>query len=217
MKKYLKRIAGVGSGNYINFWKSKGFSNEAINSNTASNHSITPELSFYGTKTRVELNQSCLKQNKVTYNHGTIVNINIVYQVSKNYNLGSYPTLENYLFGAINFTNHADIDQYKYFGYGIVFDRTGESSFGSRRFGRNAIIFEVDRSSSVNAYNKKKHIFVLGKDFTQELDNTTIYAEKLYSINFTENNKKYEIVPYPLSLGNISKVLSVDKTNKKQD
>ena len=121
------------------------------------------------------------------------------------------------MFGAINFTKYVDIDQYKYFGYGIVFDRTGESSFGSRRFGRNAIIFGVDRSSSVNAYNKKKHIFVLGKYFTQELDNTTIYAEKLHSINFTENNKKYEIVPYPLCLGNISKVLSVDKTNKKQD
>ena len=150
MKKYLKRIAGVNSGNYIyynyiNFWKSKGFSNEAINSNTASNHSITPELSFYGTKTRVEFNGSCLKQNKVTYNHGAIVNTYIVYEIIKNYNINSYPTLESYLFGAINLNKHFDIDQYKCFGYGIGFDRTGEFSFGSRRFGRNAIILGVDK------------------------------------------------------------------------
>ena len=44
-------------------------------------------------------------------------------------------------------------------------------------------------SSSVNA-NSKKNVLVLGKDFVQGLDNTAIYVGKLYSINFTENNKK---------------------------
>ena len=37
------------------------FSDERLNSNTASNYSITPELSFYGTKTRVQFNESYLK------------------------------------------------------------------------------------------------------------------------------------------------------------
>ena len=46
-------------------------------------------------------------------------------------------------------------------------------------------------SSSVHANNKTKNILVLGKDFVQELDNKKIYAEKLYSINFTENNRKF--------------------------
>ena len=46
-------------------------------------------------------------------------------------------------------------------------------------------------SSSVHANNKTKNILVLGKGFVQGLDNTTIYAEKLYSVNFTENNKKF--------------------------
>ena len=32
---------------------------------------------------------------------------------------------------------------------------------------------------------------VLGKDFVQGLHDITIYAEKLYSINFTKNNKKF--------------------------
>ena len=113
MQKYFKRIAGVSSGNFIYFWKSKGLSDERINSNTASNHSITPELRYYGTKTRVEFNGSCLKQDKVMYNHGTIVNICIVYEISNNYNINSYPTLENFLFGAVRLTKHVNIDQCK--------------------------------------------------------------------------------------------------------
>ena len=36
-----------------------------------SNHSI-PELSYFGTKTRVKFNGICLKQYKVTFTHGTI-------------------------------------------------------------------------------------------------------------------------------------------------
>ena len=89
MQKYFKRIAGVGSGNYIYFWKSKRFSDERINSNTASNYyssitpvlSITPESSYTVTKTRVKFSGSCLKQDKAIYNHGAIVNIYIVYEI----------------------------------------------------------------------------------------------------------------------------------------
>ena len=61
MQKYFEMIADACSGSYIYFWKSKGLSRERINSTTASNHSITPELSYYGTKTRVKFNGSCLK------------------------------------------------------------------------------------------------------------------------------------------------------------
>ena len=84
---------------------------ESLDSITASNCKITPELSFYGTKTRVEFNGSCLKQDKVTYNYGTIVNICTVYEINKNYSISSYPTLENCLFGAVSFTKNADIDK----------------------------------------------------------------------------------------------------------
>ena len=51
-----------------------------------SNHSITPNLDYYGTKTRVEFNGSCLKQDSVTFDHGKIVNIYIVYEIDKNIN-----------------------------------------------------------------------------------------------------------------------------------
>ena len=47
--RYFRKIVGVGSGNYIYFWKSISLSDERLNSNTASNYKITPELSFYGT------------------------------------------------------------------------------------------------------------------------------------------------------------------------
>ena len=174
-------IAGVGSGNYIYFWKSKGLSDERLDSITASNSKITPELSFYGTKTRVEFNGSCLKQDKVTLNHGTIVNIYIVYEISKNYNISSYPALENCLFGAVILTKNADIDQYKYSGYGIGFDRGRDFSFGNG-IGKNCIIFGADLSSSSHADNKKNNLLVLGKDFVQGTNGTTIYAEKLKKI-----------------------------------
>ena len=63
-------VAGVGGGNYIYFWKFKGLSDEWINSITTSDYSITPELSYYGTKTRVKFGGTCLKLDKATYNHG---------------------------------------------------------------------------------------------------------------------------------------------------
>ena len=46
MCRYFKRIAGVGSGNYIYFLKSKGLSDERLDAVTGSNYKITPELSF---------------------------------------------------------------------------------------------------------------------------------------------------------------------------
>ena len=76
---YFERIIGVGNGDYIYFWTSKGLSDECINSITASSYSITQESSYYGCKIRVKFNGSCFKQDKITYTHGKIVNIDIVY------------------------------------------------------------------------------------------------------------------------------------------
>ena len=174
MYRYFKRIAGVCSSNYIYSWKSKGLSDEELDSITASNYKTTPELSFYGTKTKVEFNESCLKPDKVTYNCGKMVNIYIVYKISKNYNISSYPTLENCLFGAVILTKNADIDKYKYSGYGIGFDRHGEFRFGNGLV-KNCIIFGADLSSSSRANNKKKKdILVLVKILYKE------YMEQQY-------------------------------------
>ena len=59
MYRYFERIVGAGSSNYIDFWKSKGLSDKRLDSITASNYKITPELSFYGTNTRVQFNGKC--------------------------------------------------------------------------------------------------------------------------------------------------------------
>ena len=178
-----------GNGEYIYFWKSKGLFDERINSITTSNYSITPSLDYLGAKIRVKFNGSCLKQDKITYNHGKIVNIHIVYEIYKNYNNSSYLTLENCLYGAVTWTKNIDIDECRYSGYGIGFDRKGTFSFGNG-FGKNCIIFGVDMSFSVHIVNTKKDILVLVEDPTQEIDGTTLIAEKRYLINFTENNKK---------------------------
>ena len=70
------------------------------------------------------------------------------------------------MLGAVSLTKHVDIDQDKYSGYCIGFQRKGEFSFGNG-FVRNCIILGVDMSSSVHANNRKNKILVLGKDFTQ--------------------------------------------------
>ena len=85
-------------------------------------------------------------QNKISYDHVKIVNICIVYHISKNYNISSCPTLENCLFGAVSLTKNTDIVKYKYSGYGIGFDRKGFFLHPSGGTGRNVIIFGVDMS-----------------------------------------------------------------------
>ena len=46
-------------------------------------------------------------------------------------------------------------------------------------------------SNFVHPNNRTKNILVLGAEFTQGLDNTTIYAKKLYSISPTKTNTKF--------------------------
>ena len=57
-------------------------------------------------------------------NHEKVVNIYVVYELNKIAAIGNnFPTLQNALFGAVTLTKNADIDKYKYSGYGIGFDR----------------------------------------------------------------------------------------------
>ena len=190
MYRYFKMIAGVGNGSCIYYCISKGLSNERINSIKTPNHSITLNLDYYGTKTRVKFNGSCFKQDSVTFNHGKVVNIYNCYEISKSINISKYPTLENCLFRAISLTENAVINKYKYSGYGIGFDRHWSFSTPGIGLEQNAIIFGVDKSSSTKIDNRKKDILILGKGSIQGLEHT-LSAEKMYSINFTEHNKNF--------------------------
>ena len=89
-----------------------------------------------------------MKQDSVTFSHGKVVNIYIVYEISKSINISNYPTQENCLFGAVSLTKNADINKYKHSGYGIGYDRHGHFSSPGIGLGRNVIIFGVDMSSS---------------------------------------------------------------------
>ena len=117
MYRYFKMITNTV---YISSWKSKGLSTESIKPPTRYDNSLTPALNYYGTKTRLKFTGSCLKQSKISCNHGKVVNIYLVYELG-----ASRPTLKNFLFGAATLTKNADIDKYGYSRYGIGFDRRG--------------------------------------------------------------------------------------------
>ena len=46
LQRYFKRTAGAGSGNHIYYWKSKGLSDERINSIKTSDYGTSPYLSY---------------------------------------------------------------------------------------------------------------------------------------------------------------------------
>ena len=134
----------------------------------------------------------------------------------------------------------AEIDKFRYSGYGIGFDRRSSFSFPGGGFGQNIIIFGADMNSSIHIDNKGKDILILGP--VQGLGEHSLTAEKMYSINFTLTKNKFclslhyngansylfvngteiikfkakdsEIVASPLSLGNISKDWSVNNMKR---
>ena len=95
-------------------------------------------------------------------------------------------TLGNSLFGAVKLTKNADFDKYKYSGYIIIFLLSDDS-----RFSKNVIKFGADTSPSRRVCNRKKDILILGKGPVQDVDDTTLTREKKYTINFSEQHKKF--------------------------
>ena len=241
MRKYFKLNTIVAVIDLVLSWRFKGISNESIKPPTTSDNSLNPRLSYYGTKIRVQFTGSCLKQPKFTFTHKKVVNIYIVYELGASSSHISNPTLINCLFGAVTLTKNADLEKHGYSGYGIGFERRSSFSFPSGGFGQNVLIFGADMSSSIHVDNKKKDILVLGRGPTQGLE-STLTAEKMYSINFTVTKNKFclslqyngansylfvndteiyefkakdsEIVASPLCLDNIPKDRSTDNMKK---
>ena len=168
----------IASTDYVSSWKSKRLSAETIKPPTTSDNSFTPALSYYGTKTRVKFTGSCLKQAKISYTHGKVINIYIVYKLGTSSPHDNDHTLKNCLFIVVTLTKNTSIDKYGYSGYGIGFDGRTVFSFPCSRFGQNVITFGVDMSSSVHVDNNKKDILILGSGPTQGLEHT-ITAEKI--------------------------------------
>ena len=67
-------------------------------------HLILFLILHVGSKIRLEFKKTCLKQDKISFNHGKIINVYIVYEINKKFNISIYPTLENCFFGAVKLT-----------------------------------------------------------------------------------------------------------------
>ena len=147
-------------------------------------------IDYFDDKIRLKFNGSCLKQPKILYTHGKVVNVYIVYELGISSSYNNDPTLKNCLFDAVTMTKNADFDKYKYSGFRIGFDRTSSFSFPGGGFGQNVLIYGSDMSSSAHIGNKKEDILVLGKGPIQGLE-YTLTAEKMYSFNFTVTKKKF--------------------------
>ena len=114
-------------------------------------------------KTKKKFDGTYLKQDKITFTHGNIVNIYIVYEIDLwDCGYDHYPVLENSLF-TVKLIKNADIDKYKYsLNFGIEF--YGRGTFLVRgQFGRNIIIFGVDMTYSAHFDNKGSEILILGE------------------------------------------------------
>ena len=105
---YFKVITNT---DYVSSWKSKELSAKSIKPLTTSDNSFTPALSSYGAKTGAKFVGSCLKQPKISFTHGRVENIYIVYELCASSSHNNDPTLKICLFGAVTLTKNADIDK----------------------------------------------------------------------------------------------------------
>ena len=139
INKYFKIFANK---KYISLWQSKGLSDETSKPPATSENSLTPSIDYLGNKIRLKFNGSILRQRKVSYTHGKVVNIYIVYELGAFSPHSDDPTLKNCLFGAVTLTINADIDEYGYSGFRIGLDIKSCFSFPGGGFGQNVIILE---------------------------------------------------------------------------
>ena len=129
--------------------------------------------------------RSILTSNNDHVINDNVINIYIVYKLDPITSRDTTFTIQNALFGAMQITKNTDTSKYNYKGYGICFDESEEfthvrkrGNFNDNTNGRNVIIFGVDMSFSKHADNKANNIYVMGKDYIQKINHTTIYAEK---------------------------------------
>ena len=186
----------------ISEWKSTGifiYSNYSSMKGIEDTKTKLPELENDG-RMHVYLQGNHFQQNNVIIpNNNNVINIYVVYKldpISSTRN-ADY-TIQNALFGSMKITKNTDSSKNKYIGYGLCFDEGDEfghtvrqGNFDCTTNSKNVIIFGVDMSSSIHATNRANNIYVMGKDFIQGINDTTIYAERLFHNNFTEFGVKF--------------------------
>ena len=98
MNKYFQK-----AGDKVSLWKSKGLFDEKIVSTTTSTDKSATKAIYYNARIKVGFDGDLLRQNQVTYNHGPVVNIYIVYETTPHTETSNI-ALGHCLFGAIKIT-----------------------------------------------------------------------------------------------------------------
>ena len=223
-------------------WKSNGISEESIENITKSDSNFAPTFVDHDLLRNMNFNGHRSIRNDISIPKKTI-NLYISYTLNPQLrNLNTDFKLGNCLFGSVKLIKNADIEKYKYTGYGIGFDSRSEYLFADGSHGKNVIIFGTDMSSSVHVDNKGKDILILGEGPAQGLDDTTLTAEAKYPIDFTKSGKRFvlslhynggnsflfvnatklcqfkpktsEIKDYELCLANVSKDITINNMKK---
>ena len=91
----------------------------------------------------------------------------------------------------VKLIKNADVEKYKYSGYGIRFNSQLYFSLPDNTMERNVITFGANMNSSVHIDNKGRYILILGEGLKQGLDDTTLAAETKYSFNFTQSDRSF--------------------------
>ena len=217
-------------------------SEESIENMTKSDTSFAPTFVDHHLLPDMNFNEHCLIKSNISIPK-KLINLYITYTLSPQLkNLNTDFTLGNCLFGSVKVTKNADLDTYKYTGYGVGFNSRSAFLFIDGSYGKKAIIFGANMSSSVHVDNKGKGILILGEGPTQGLDDTTLTAEAKYAIYFAQSGKRFvlslhytgsnsflfvnttkvyqfkaknsEIKDYALCLGNVSKDFTINNMKK---
>ena len=77
MHRHFEKISNT---ELISSWKSEGLSNESNKPPAASSNNLGPALSYIAVRTRVKFDGTCLKQDKITFTHGNVVNVSSFYE-----------------------------------------------------------------------------------------------------------------------------------------
>ena len=175
-------------------WKPKDIydnSNENVLNSVQNTKNVAPDIKNITGQLYVSFNGNYFIQDPITISNN-VINIYCVYQLDPiSSTRDTTFTIQNALFGAIKIIKNADTSKYNYKGYHICFDEGGTFLKGNINNGTNVVIFGVHESSLVHANNKANNIYVMDDLFVQGINDTTLYAEKIYSQNFTQSSKKF--------------------------
>ena len=199
----------------IESWKSNGIVEEIIENITKSDSNFAPTFVDHHVLPDINSNGHCLIKNNISVPK-KVINVYISYTLGNQLrNLNSDFTLGNWLFGSVKLIKNADLDKYKYTGYGIDFDSRSEPLFTDGSYGKNVIVFGADMSSSMDVDNKGKDILIFGEGTTQGL-----IAEAKYLMNFTQSGKRFVLSRHyngnsSLLFVNATKVYQFEPKNQK--